>query len=56
MYLYKRKCEFYEARHGRTADRRLVISPMIEPRALAVAKKLDIETYTTAWMYSFNKY
>jgi len=32
-------------RHQRTADRLIVISPMIDARAHKVAEKLGIETY-----------
>ncbi|MGH8477124.1 MAG: hypothetical protein ACRER2_15360 [Methylococcales bacterium] len=46
MYLFERKVRFYEKLHGRTCDRMLVISPMIDPRAYKVAEKLGIETYS----------
>ncbi|MGH8556014.1 MAG: PD-(D/E)XK nuclease family protein [Methylococcales bacterium] len=45
MYLFERKARFYEQRHQRTANRLIVISPMIEEKALQVAKELGIETY-----------
>jgi len=45
MYIFERKARFYEQRHGRTASRLLVISPMIDPRAKKVAERLGIETY-----------
>jgi len=45
MYIFERKARFYEKRHQRKADRLIVISPMIDPRALKVAEKLGIETY-----------
>jgi hypothetical protein len=45
MYIFERKARFYERRHGRTASRLLVISPMIDPRAKKVAERLGIETY-----------
>jgi len=45
MYTFERKARFYEKRHNRTADRLLVISPMIEPRAEEVARALGIKTY-----------
>jgi hypothetical protein len=45
MYIFERKARFYERRHGRTASRLLVISPMIDPRAKKVAEQLGIETY-----------
>jgi len=33
LYVFERKVRFYERRHGRKAQRRIVISPMIDPRA-----------------------
>jgi len=45
MYIFERKARFYEQRHQRTADRLIVISPMIDARAHKVAEKLGIETY-----------
>jgi hypothetical protein len=46
MYGFERKARFYERRHQRKADRLIVVSPMIEPKALAVARDLGIETYS----------
>jgi hypothetical protein len=46
MYTFERKARFYEQRHQRRADRLLVISPMIDHKAQAVAQLLGIETYT----------
>jgi len=37
---------FYEKRHLRKADRLIVVSPMIDRRAMKVAEKLGIETYS----------
>ncbi|MFZ4792123.1 MAG: PD-(D/E)XK nuclease family protein, partial [Candidatus Competibacteraceae bacterium] len=45
MYIFERKARFYERRHGRQANRLLVISPMIDARARKVAERLGIETY-----------
>ncbi|MBU0498613.1 MAG: DUF3782 domain-containing protein [Gammaproteobacteria bacterium] len=45
MYIFERKARFYEKRHQRKADRLIVISPMIDKRAMKVAEKLQIETY-----------
>ena len=45
MYIFERKARFYEKRHQRKADRLIVVSPMIDPRAQKVADKLGIETY-----------
>lgn len=48
MYIFERKVRFYEKRHGRTAARKMVISPMVDDRARAVAAKLGIEVYSYA--------
>ncbi|MBK1721604.1 PD-(D/E)XK nuclease family protein [Thiocystis violacea] len=45
MYSFERKARFYERLHNRKADRLIVISPMIDPRALKVAAQLGIETF-----------
>ncbi len=45
MYIFERKARFYEQRHQRTANRLIVISPMIDARARKVAELLGIETY-----------
>ena len=45
MYIFERKARFYERRHQRTANRLIVISPMIDARAQPVAERLGIETY-----------
>jgi hypothetical protein len=45
MYSFERKARFYEKRHGRQANRLIVISPMIDARARKVAEQLGIETY-----------
>jgi hypothetical protein len=45
MYIFERKARFYERRHDRKADRLIVISPMIDAKALQVAGDLGIETY-----------
>lgn len=45
MYIFERKARFYEKRHGRQANRLMVISPMIDARARKVAERLGIETY-----------
>ena len=48
MYIFERKVRFYEKRHDRKAHRALVISPMVDDRALPVAEKLGIEVYSYA--------
>lgn len=46
MYIFERKVRFYEKRHRRTANRRMVISPMVDARARAVAETLNIEVFS----------
>ncbi|MGQ9468092.1 MAG: PD-(D/E)XK nuclease family protein, partial [Anaerolineae bacterium] len=48
MYTFERKVRFYERQEGRQAHRRIVISPMVEEKALQVAQKLGIEVYSHA--------
>jgi len=48
MVIFERKVRFYEKRHNRKAARMLVVSPMVEERARAVASKLGIEVYSYA--------
>lgn len=45
MYAFERKARFYEKRHNCKADRLIVISPMIDARAKAVAGMLGITIY-----------
>jgi hypothetical protein len=45
MYIFERKARYYERVHDRRADRLIVVSPMIDARALAVAERLGIDTY-----------
>lgn len=46
MYIFERKARFYEQRHGRKAQRLIVISPMIDAKARKVAEKLGVEMYS----------
>lgn len=46
MYLFERKARFYEQRHRRRADRLIVVSPMVDAKARAVAQALNIEVFT----------
>ena len=45
LYIFSRKIAFYEKRHQRTADRKILVSPFIHPRAQELAQELVIETY-----------
>ncbi len=48
MYTFNRKVEFYEKRHQRQVNRKLVISPMVDKNALPVAQNLGIEVFSYA--------
>ncbi|WP_211941710.1 PD-(D/E)XK nuclease family protein [Cylindrospermopsis raciborskii] len=50
MYVFGRKAEFYAKNQNRVVDRKIVISPMVDERAIPVAKSLSIETYSYADM------
>ena len=46
MYTFDRKAQYYERRHQRPIQRKLVISPMVHPAARPVAEKLGIEVFS----------
>ena len=46
MYIFERKVRFYEKRHQRMADRKIVISPMVDAKARVVAQALGIEVFS----------
>ncbi|MBF0121628.1 MAG: DUF3782 domain-containing protein [Desulfobacterales bacterium] len=48
MYTFYKKTLFYEKRHNKKADRKMVISPILDEKAYQTAKKLGIEIYTNA--------
>jgi hypothetical protein len=48
MYIFDRKVTYYEKHHHRTVDRKLVISPMVDQRAIPVAENLGIEIFSYA--------
>jgi len=48
MYVFDRKAIYYEKHHQRKVNRKLVISPMVDQRALPVAQNLGIEIYSYA--------
>ncbi|MDW8068612.1 MAG: DUF3782 domain-containing protein, partial [Anaerolineae bacterium] len=49
MYTFVRKVAFYERLRQVRVDRRIVISPMIHPQAMAVAREMGIEVYTSVY-------
>lgn len=48
MYTFGRKVDYYQRRHQRPVQRKLVVSPMVHPTALPVAEQLGIEVFTYA--------
>lgn len=44
--LFERKVHFYEQKHNRQANRKIVISPTVNDKAMLLAKQLGIEVYT----------
>jgi hypothetical protein len=46
MYTFDRKVQYYERRHQRPVQRKLVISPMMHLTARPVAEKLGIEVFS----------
>ena len=46
MYTFQRKVEYYEKRHQRTVQRKLVISPMVHPSARQIAEHFGIEVFS----------
>ena len=48
LYTFDRKVEFYENHTGQSVNRKIVVSPMIAPNAMDVAKSLGIEVYSYA--------
>jgi hypothetical protein len=45
VYIFERKVRFYEKRHQCQANRRLIISPMVEKKAQKIANELGIEVF-----------
>ena len=48
MYIFDRKARYYENHYQRKVNRKLVICPMVDTRALPVAENLGIEVYSYA--------
>jgi len=49
VYAFERKVAFYEQRRGVKADRKIIITPMLDPRAQPVVDELGIHVYTSAY-------
>lgn len=46
MYIFRKKADFYQKRHNRQAQRLIVISSMIDKKAMEFAKELGILVYS----------
>ncbi|MFN3407087.1 MAG: hypothetical protein ACK40E_05085, partial [Caldimicrobium sp.] len=51
VLLFEKKIKFYEKREGRRVDKKVIISPMVEPKALEFCKKVGITVYTDLPLY-----
>jgi putative inorganic carbon (HCO3(-)) transporter len=52
VYIFERKVAFYERRQGVKVDYKIIITPMLDPRAQPVVDELGIRVYASA--YDFN--
>jgi hypothetical protein len=48
VYTFSRKVSFYERLHNRTANRKMIISPMVRDDARRTAEKLRLEVFSYA--------
>jgi hypothetical protein len=48
MFVFERKARFYEKKHDRKAAEIIVISPMVDPKAQAMADEYGIKVYSHA--------
>jgi hypothetical protein len=55
LYIFSRKVEFYQQKYQRIVNRKIVISPMVDPTALPVAQSLGIEVYSYAEDINLNQ-
>jgi hypothetical protein len=55
LYIFSRKVEFYQQKYQRIVNRKIVISPMVDPTALTVAQSLGIEVYSYAEDINLNQ-
>jgi len=49
VYIFERKVAFYERRQGVKADCKIIITPMLDPRAQPVVDELGIRVYASAY-------
>jgi hypothetical protein len=51
VYTFDRKVSFYEVRHRAKVDRKIIITPMLDPRAEAAVKSLGMIVYTSGYAW-----
>ena len=51
VYAFDRKVSFYEARQQVTVDRKIIITPMVDPPAEAAIKRLGMIVYTSGYAW-----
>ncbi|MEA2033526.1 MAG: DUF3782 domain-containing protein [Euryarchaeota archaeon] len=49
VYTFDKKVSFYEKRHQVKIDRKLIITPMLDPRATELVKTLGMKVYTSCY-------
>jgi hypothetical protein len=51
VYAFDRKVSFYESRHQVKVDRKIIITPMLDPRAEAAVRRLGMTVYTSGYAW-----
>ena len=49
VHAFDRKVAFYEKRHQVKVDRKLIITPMLDPRAKELVRTLRMNVYTSSY-------
>ena len=49
LHFFDRKAAYYAKHHQREVNRKIVISPMVDPRAVKLAEELGIEVYSHSY-------
>jgi hypothetical protein len=50
VYAFGKKVAFYEKRHQVKVDRKLIITPMLDPRATDLVKSLRMKVYASNYV------
>ena len=46
VYIFDKKIRFYEDNEGKTSNRRLIVSPFVDLKAVEIAGQLGMEVFT----------